>query len=290
MKNQTVPFPQPRPCSRFLTTLLCGIMATLILAGCFPAETHAASKEKIWKGFTYKIEKGKAVIMGYSGGNRTDDREVVVVPGVIEKKPVVHVELYGVGGASLDLNSCTKLKKLHLEQVYFGQIHLSKTAKLQSLEIHESGQTSSLDLSGCKSLKKAYLDISALQNLSAGASTKLKDLFVFNTKMRTLDLEKCTGLRAIVVEGTALETINLGKKKSLKTLKLSSNRLKSLNISECKAVKELNFSYNAGLSVHIAKNRRLKTLTYSPQGNNGTHKTILNPLKTFPKTLRYTNM
>ncbi|MDR1042846.1 MAG: hypothetical protein LBL54_02965 [Clostridiales Family XIII bacterium] len=275
--------------SRF-TASLCAVVMIALLWGVAPLESHAESEVRVYEKFTYTIIGGKIHIWGYDGNNRINNKEVVVVPGEIEKKPVVAVELINIGGKSISFRKCTQLKSLYAEALFFDRIDLAKTAKLQSLKLHESGDVTVLSLGACKQLKDLYLDVKTLQKLSVSSCTKLQSLIVENAKLKSLDLGKCVALREFEAEGGELTSVTLGKKRSLKTVNVSQNKLKTLDVSGCAAMTELDFSYNKGLAVNISKNRKLKTLTYSPWGNNYGTTTITNPVKNFPFISRYKNM
>jgi hypothetical protein len=254
-----------------------------MLWGFVPLESHAVSADNVYEGFSYTISSGKAHIWGYNGG-----RDVVIVPGKIEKKPVVSAELYDIRGKSISFRQCTQLKSIDAERINYDRIDLAKTSSLQTLSIIESGQVTNLSLSACKQLKKLQLEIPSLQKLTV-SSNKLKELVMSNTKVASLSLSKCTALKDIDISGTELKTLTLGKIRSLKTVNVESNKLKSLNISGCTEIAELNFSYNSGMTVNISKNPKLKLLTYSPWLSGGSSVIIKSPLKKYPYISRYTN-
>jgi hypothetical protein len=265
--------------------LLCGIVVISLIWGAAPMESHAESEMRVYEKFSYTIIGKKVHIWGYDGNNKD-----VVVPGVIEKKPVVAVELIDVGGKSISFRKCTQLKSIYAEALYFDRIDLAKTAKLQSLKLYESGKATNLSLSACKQLKELYLDVKSLQKLTVGSCTKLQSIIVENSQLKSLSLSKCTALRDLDVSGNNLTSVTLGKKRSLKTVNVSNNKLKSLNISDCTAITELDFSHNKGMAVNISKNRKLKALTYSPWGDQYGSTTITSPLKTFSFISRYKNL
>jgi hypothetical protein len=274
--------------------------------------SYAEPAEKIYQGFTYKIVGGKAYILDYAGNNRIDNDETVIVPGKIEKKPVVEVELYDVGGKYISFRQCTQLKSIYGLMIFFDRIDLAKTAKLQSLELHESGGVSSLSLSACKQLKELYLDVNSLEKLTLNACTKLQNCFITHTKLKTLNVNRCAALRELkvydsngltkvslskcrslnklVINNTGISGLSLGEMRSLKNMDVSDNQLKKLRVSTCPALNFLTFSFNKGLSVDISKNRNLKSLSYTPLAYNGIQLTILNPRKIYPKVSHYTNM
>jgi hypothetical protein len=273
-----------------VAALLCGVVLIALIWGAVPMESHAESEERVFEKFTYTIIGNKVHIWGYNGSNGINGKDVVVVPGVIEKKPVVAVELYAVGGKSISFRKCTQLKSIYAEALYFDKIDLAKTAKLQSLKLHESGNVTSLSLAACKQLKELYLDVKSLQKLTVSSCTKLQSVIIENSQVKSLSLSKCTALRDIDVSDNALTSMTIGKKRSLKTVNVSNNKLKSLSISGCTAITELDFSHNKGMTINISKNRKLKTMIYSPWGDNFGSTTITNPLKTFPYILRYRNL
>jgi Leucine-rich repeat (LRR) protein len=272
-----------------VSVLLCALITLALLWGLAPAKSYGAAATLRYEGFTYTVAAGKATITGYAGNNRADSMDVVTVPGKINDRPVVAVNLYNIGGVSLDFKQCTQLKKILMENVFFDKIVLSKAKELQTLSIQESGRVTSLNLNSCKKLTDLTLSINSLEKLSIGSCSKLRNVTITHTMMRTLSLSKCTALRSLSIEGTDLERLTIGKKNSLKEVYLRSNRLESLSVSGCKALTKLDFSYNPGLSVSVKKNRKLEKLTYSPWIAGGKQLTVSYPLKIFPRITRYTN-
>jgi hypothetical protein len=273
-----------------VSALLCVVVLIALMWGVAPMESHAESEERVFEKFTYTIIGNKVHIWGYDGNNSINSKEDVVVPGTIEGKPVVAVELYAVGGKSISFRQCTQLKSIYAEALYFDRIDLAKTAKLQSLKLHEASKVTSLNLTECKQLKELYLDVKSLQTLLVDSCTKLQHIIIENSQLKSLTLSTCTALRDIDVSDNALTSMTIGKKRSLKIVNVANNKLKNLNISDCTAITELDFSYNKGMIVNISENRKLKTLTYSPWGDKYGSTTITNPLKTFPIISLYKNL
>jgi hypothetical protein len=269
------------------SAIMCGL-AIILVAALVPVESHAASEEMRYNGFPYIVKDGKVHIFCDDDNNFTRN-DAITIPGKINKMPVVSIELVNVVCKSISFNQCTQLQRIYMEGVFSDKINLSKAGKLQSLRIDESGSTTNLNLNGCKALTQLHLSIESLKKLSVSSCTKLKELLVSHTDLRSINLSKCAALREIYIEGQKVEGITLGEKRSLKILLVNDNGLKSLNISKCPALEELDFSYNAGLSVNISKNRKLKKVTFSPKELGGNSRTINNPLKTFPKVFIYKN-
>jgi Leucine-rich repeat (LRR) protein len=271
-----------------LRLLLC-VAAAAALAVSLPTPIKAAATEMKESGFAYTVSAGAAHIVGYDGSNATGCTDEVKVPAKIGGFPVASIELYDIGGSSLDLRSCEKLKSFYAEMLFFDSIYLPKKSKLQSFALHESGAAKKLDLNACTDMRSLYLDVESLQKLSVGKCAKLGELFVFNSLIGSLDVSGNAALKSLAAESNAMAGIKLGEKRRLKSLHLSGNRLGKLNISGCKALMEIDFSWNAGLSVDISKNKKLRKLTYSPAGAGVKQVTVNNPLKTNPKAKRYTN-
>jgi hypothetical protein len=276
---------------RHFSALLCGIVAVALVLGAVPLESHAASAEKNYKGFTYEIRAGKVYITDYPAcSNRADSEDVVTVPGKIENKPVVSVDLYDMGGKLLSLKQCTKLKDFYGLGLFFEKIDFSNANDLRTLSIWESGKATSLNLNSCKKLIDLTLSIETLKKLDVNSCVKLKELKVFHGKVEALNLSKLPALQSIVIERTGLASINLGKNRSLKELDVRYNKLKKLDISGCPSLEVLDFSYNSKLSANISNNKKLKKLIYSPRTANGECRTVTNPRKASPRIVQYTNM
>jgi hypothetical protein len=290
LKRQLSVFAGASQRRRRFSALFGGILAAALLFGATPLESHAEPVEQYYQGFTYTIEAGKAYIWDYAGNNRADSVDVVVVPGKIENKPVVTVELYDIGGKSLSFRQCTKLKNFYGIGIFFEKIDFSNTKELRTLTLDESGETTSLSLTACKKLVELSLSIDTLKKLSVNSCIKLKSLKLFYAKLRSLSLSKCASLRNIRINNTELTSISLGNNRSLKELDLESNKLKKLSVSACPSLEVLNFAHNSKLSVNISKNKKLKRLIYSPKSANGGRLSMENPRRFFPWVVRYTNM
>ncbi|MDR3164246.1 MAG: hypothetical protein LBU13_01555 [Synergistaceae bacterium] len=183
------------------------------------ARGYAKEQEKLYRGFTYVIRSGKVHILDYAGNDMANSQDVVVVPGTIEKKPVVSAEILGAGGKSIDFSKCAKLQSLYAEGLFFDTVNLSKNKELKSLQLHESGRTTALDLRGAKKLENILLYVEDLSSLDVSKCAKLKKILLFYTKMSTLDIRGCKALKELEIGGNTGCTITMKNNKALTSLR-----------------------------------------------------------------------
>lgn len=172
----------------------------------------------------------------------------------------------------LELNDCDQLKSIDLSSsVNLNYVRLDHLPKLEKMLWPEEKDLSGISLEDVPVIKN--IDQSGNENLSSfsckkqtfdslifDGCTKLTELYVTDSGLKTLSLDGCTSLKNIDCSDNALTHLDVSGMRQLQKLECRRNQLESLNLEENVRLVELDCRENQLKTLDVSGFSRLETL------------------------------
>ena len=165
---------------------------------------------------------------------------------------------------SIDVSQNKKLKKLYLSGNEISNINLSNNKLLEELDL-ACTKIESLDISHNNKLKELTLGIidsmSSIKKINFGNINSLKEIYMPNSYVESLDLKNMVNLEKLNCENNPLGSLDVRNNIKLKELSALNCQLSNIDISNNKELESLDLTFNKKLSnIDISENKKLKSL------------------------------
>lgn len=160
------------------------------------------------------------------------------------------------GTTELNLNGCTSLEELDVENMDISKIEVSKCTNIHKMKVADCTNLTSIDLSNNIKLRDLRCHNNSLKNLDLTGNKELTSLYCRQNELTSLNISNCTKLVFIDCYKNQLKSIDLSKNPDLLSFIASDNKLTSL---EFKNMPRL-------LKVTVQKNE-LTSLTFNETPN-----------------------
>lgn len=111
--------------------------------------------------------------------------------------------------ASVDVSKCKALTYFSVIDSGITKMNVSKNPNLTYLQVNGDKKLTSVDISKNKKLTSINVGASGIKAINTAKNTKLERLYVYNTKISTLNLKKNKSLMGISYSGSAIKTLPL---------------------------------------------------------------------------------
>lgn len=170
----------------------------------------------------------------------------------------LHIEDSAI--TTLDLAHCTNLKTLKATWMNLTSLDISGCVNLEVLQIRKNPISGDLDVSHCSKLQQLSLAESNISALVMGNHPELTSLDMYYTQVAEVDLTQCPQLKSLTAHGALLTSIDLSQNINLETIWLKFNQLKSLDVTKLPKLKDLQIYGNQVQVLDLSHNPELVEL------------------------------